>query len=194
MKLFAQHTLVGEINALAIEGDKSRRSRAQGPRAKLAETRKLKRLILTTARKFWVDRPNYRGYRYYLAMHVHQSSETTVQSPSSNLRSGQTAKSGQTVPQSLRYKPSIEPPYKHSNTKPGFEAAEGRLRAFQEKQEPIEVIQNRIAQRIGDDGWLVLGDMNDHQRTRLTKLERQRKLDEETLHNVVLATRFAARK
>ncbi len=62
MKLFAQHTLVGEINALAVSGEKSRQSRAQGPRAKLAETRKLKPLILAIARKFWVDRPNYRGH------------------------------------------------------------------------------------------------------------------------------------
>jgi hypothetical protein len=62
MKLFAQHTLVGEINALAISGERSRQSRAQGPQAKLAETRKLKLLILTMAREFWVDRPNYRGH------------------------------------------------------------------------------------------------------------------------------------
>jgi hypothetical protein len=61
MKLFAHHTLVGEINELAISGERSRLSRAQGPRAKVAETRRLKRLILTIARKFWVDRPNYRG-------------------------------------------------------------------------------------------------------------------------------------
>ena len=62
MKLFAQHTLVGEINGLAVAGERWRQSRAQGPRAKVAETRKLKRLILTIARKFWVDRPNYRGH------------------------------------------------------------------------------------------------------------------------------------
>jgi hypothetical protein len=62
MKLFAQHTLVGEINALAISGERSRQSRAKGPPTKVAETQKLKQLVLTTARKFWVERPNYRGH------------------------------------------------------------------------------------------------------------------------------------
>ena len=65
-----------------------------------------------------------------------------------------------------------------------------RLMAFQRKQEGVEVIQNRIARRIGDDGWLVLGEMNDAQRSRLSTLERQGRLDDETLNSAVLATRL----
>lgn len=51
------------------------------------------------------------------------------------------------------------------------DAAE-RLQAFQGKQEGPEVLQNRIARRIGDDGWLILGEMSDAQRAHLSKLER----------------------
>jgi len=69
------------------------------------------------------------------------------------------------------------------------DAAE-RLRAFQRKQEGVEVVQNRIARRIGDDGWLVLGEMSDAQRARLSTLERQGRLDDETLGSAVLAIRY----
>lgn len=136
-------------------------------------------------------RGQYAGYRYRLAMHG--SAGAAADPPAHSLRSGQAAKHRQTGPQSLRRKPSIEPSYKHSHAKPRFEATEARLRAFQDKQEPLEVIQHRIAQRIGDDGWLVLGDMNDNQRQRLSKLERQGRLDEETLRNAVLAVHRTAR-
>lgn len=64
-----------------------------------------------------------------------------------------------------------------------------RLRAFQRKQEGAEVVQNRIARRIGDDGWIVLGEMNDAQRSRLSTLERQGRLDDETLVSAVLGVR-----
>jgi hypothetical protein len=70
-------------------------------------------------------------------------------------------------------------------------ASAERLLAFQKKQEGTEVVQNRIAQRIGDDGWLVLGEMNDAQRARLSTLERQGRLDDETLMTAVLAIRIA---
>jgi hypothetical protein len=55
----------------------------------------------------------------------------------------------------------------------------------------VEVVQNRIARRIGDDGWLVLGEMNDAQRSHLSTLERQGRLDDETLLTAVLAIRIA---
>jgi hypothetical protein len=71
--------------------------------------------------------------------------------------------------------------------------AEERLQAFQRKQEGSEVVQNRIARRIGDDGWLVLGDMSDAQRARLSTLERQGRLNDETLESAVLAVRFVPR-
>jgi Helix-turn-helix domain len=128
-------------------------------------------------------RGQYAGYRYYLSM----------ESPSHSLRPDRAANDSQATPQSLRSKPSIEPSYKHSYQR-GFEAADARLAAFQGKHEPLEVVQNRIARRIGDDGWLVLGDMNDNQRARLSTLERQGKLDEETLYAAVLQARSANRK
>ncbi|MFB9265953.1 helix-turn-helix domain-containing protein [Bradyrhizobium erythrophlei] len=138
-------------------------------------------------------RGQYAGYRYRLAMLTDQADGTQAASLSRSSRSDHTAKSRGAAPQSLRSKPSIEPSYKHPHAKPSFEAAEARLRAFQAKQEPLEVVQHRIAQRIGYDGWLVLGDMNDNQRQRLSKLERQGRLDDETLCNAVLAARLAAR-
>jgi Helix-turn-helix domain len=138
-------------------------------------------------------RGQYAGYRYRLAMQAHRSAEAAADLSAHSLRSGQAAKHRQTGPQSLRRKPSIEPSYKHPHTKSRFEVTEARLKAFQDKQEPLEVIQHRIAQRIGDDGWLILGDMNDNQRQRLSKLERQGRLDEETLRNAVLAVRCTAR-
>ena len=46
---------------------------------------------------------------------------------------------------------------------------------------------------IGADGWLVLGEMNDAQRSRLSQLERQRRLDDETLTSAVLAVRLSGR-
>jgi hypothetical protein len=138
-------------------------------------------------------RGQYVGYRYRLAMPVPSSAAAAADLTKQSLRFGRAAKYGQTRPQSLRLKPSIEPSYEHPNTKSLSEQAEARLRAFQDRQEPLEVIQHRIAQRIGDDGWLVLGDMNDNQRQRLSKLERQGKLDEETLRNAVLAARCTAR-
>jgi hypothetical protein len=138
-------------------------------------------------------RGQYAGYRYRLAMEAQPSAESTGGSPTDSLRSDQAAKRWQAAPQSLRRKPSKEPSSNHSSAKPGFEATDARFRSFQARREPLEVIQHRIAQRIGDDGWLVLGDMNDNQRQRLSKLEREGRLDEETLCSAVLAARFPAR-
>jgi hypothetical protein len=53
-----------------------------------------------------------------------------------------------------------------------------RLQAFREKQEGPEAVQNRIALRIGDNGWLVLGEMSDAERARLATLERQGRLSD----------------
>src|SRR6202043_256585 len=90
-------------------------------------------------------------------------------------RPGQAAKSALTRPQSLRHKPSIEPSYEPSHKSIASIPAE-RIAAFQKKQEGTEVVQHRIAGRIGDDGWLVLGEMNEAQRSRLCTLERQGRL------------------
>ncbi|KRP85218.1 hypothetical protein AOQ73_39105 [Bradyrhizobium pachyrhizi] len=138
-------------------------------------------------------RGHYAGYRYSLAIHPDQRERAEMGSQALGLRSDQAAKCREPTPQSLRYKPSIEPSDKHSRTKGSFDGMEARLKAFQAKQESVEVIQHRIAQRIGYNGWLVLGDMNDNQRQRLTRLERQGKLDDQTLSSVVFAARSLAR-
>jgi hypothetical protein len=132
-------------------------------------------------------RGQWQGYRYKLPLSdPAPKGQNAARSP--HLRPGHAAISALTRPQSLRLKPSIEPPYEPSHTSMTSDAAE-RLQAFQRKQEGAEVVQNRIARRIGDDGWLVLGEMNDAQRSRPSTLERQGRLDDETLRTAVLATR-----
>jgi DNA-binding transcriptional ArsR family regulator len=138
-------------------------------------------------------RGQWQGYRYYLRLQIEgQAKEQTGVRPNS-LRSGHAATRTQTRPQSLRLKPSIEPSIEPSRAN-GFDIAAERQRAFQAKQEGSEIVQHRITRRIGDDGWLVLGEMSDAQRARLSTLERQRCLDDETLQSAVLAVRFVERK
>ena len=129
------------------------------------------------------------GYRYQLAMQTGPAPKGQDAARSPDLRPGQAASSPLTRPQSLRLKPSIEPSYEPSRKITTSDSAE-RLQAFQRKQEGVEVVQNRIARRIGDDGWLVLGEMSDAQRARLSTLERQGRLDDETLGSAVLAIRY----
>jgi hypothetical protein len=133
-------------------------------------------------------RGHYPSYRYLLLLAPSGcSDDVTVRR--GDLRCGRTAKTRGAPPHSLRPKPSGEPSYEHSAPKP---SAEQRLQAFQAKQEPTEMVQNRIAQRIGDDGWIVLGDMSDNQRSYLTKLERQGRLTEEKLSDVVYEAHLRA--
>lgn len=93
---------------------------------------------------------------------------------------------GATGPQSLRHKPSPEPS-KEPSPEPSRanrrDPVADRVRAFQGKQEGSEVLQNRIAQRLGPNGWLILGEMTDAQREKLTTLQRRGQLDDETLAN-----------
>lgn len=133
-------------------------------------------------------RGHYAGYRYKLAMPDLRSVDGL---DLNKLRPGQAAKRRRTTPQDLRYKPSLEPSYENSDAKARMER---RVRAFQSQEESLEIVQNRIAQRIGPDGWLILGDMNDHQRSHLSKLERQGRLDDKTLGEAVLAARCAAHR
>jgi DNA-binding transcriptional MocR family regulator len=134
-------------------------------------------------------RGQWQGHRYKLLLQADWSPQRRCAAGPADLRSGQTAISMTARPQSLRLKPSKEPSYEPSLTNVSSDCAE-RLRAFQRKQEGIEVVQNRIARRIGDDGWLVLGEMNDAQRSRLATLERQDRLDDETLRNAILELRL----
>src|ERR1700730_12730594 len=134
-------------------------------------------------------RGQWQGHCYKLPLETGPTPKGRNAAQSPDLQSGQAAILVLTRPPSLRLKPSIEPPYEPSHTRLTSDAA-ARLKAFQEKQEGAEVVQNRIARRIGDDGWLVLGEMNDVQRSRLSTLERQGGLDDETLGSAVLAIRY----
>jgi hypothetical protein len=135
-------------------------------------------------------RGQWQGYLYKLPLQPIAMPKGQTAARCHDLRSGQAAKSAITGPQGLRHKPSTKPSYEPSCSNTTGSAAE-RLQAFREKQEGPETVQNRIAQRIGDDGWLVLGEMSDAQRERLTKLERQGRLDDATLATAVLAIGYA---
>ena len=50
-------------------------------------------------------------------------------------------------------------------------SAAERQRAFKEGRNGIEVIQNRIAQKLGFDGWEILGRLAPHELDRVTTLE-----------------------
>jgi hypothetical protein len=56
--------------------------------------------------------------------------------------------------------------------------------------EDTAVIQNRIADRIGSEGWLVLGNLSNDELARLTELERAGALTDRTLALVVAAARL----
>jgi len=88
----------------------------------------------------------------------------------------------------MRLKPSIEPSIEPSRAKTSSNVAE-RLLAFQGKREPIEVAQNRIAQRLG--GWEILMKMGDRELERITKLEQRGQLDDETLQQAASCARLA---
>jgi hypothetical protein len=99
-----------------------------------------------------------------------------------------------TMPQALRHNLPIEP-----STEPSAETrrnyAAERLRAFQRRQEGIEIIQNRIATRLGgSDGWTILMRLSDASLKRLTKPEESGKLDEPTLQIARLEARRGTRR
>jgi hypothetical protein len=146
----------------------------------------LQKLTLLKRERMPKRRGQWQGYLYKLTLQSGAAPKVQTAARSPDLRCGQAAKSGITRPQGLRYKPSIKPSYEPSHSNMTGNAAE-RLQAFREKQEGPEVVQNRIALRIGDNGWLVLGEMSDAQRARLTTLERQGRLDDDTLASAILA-------
>jgi len=152
----------------------------------------LEKLKLLARERMPKRRGQWQGhcYKLFLQTGVTPQGHSAARSP--DLRPGQAAVGAPTRPQSLRLKPSIEPSYEPPRAKMSKDA-EARQQAFQRKQEGAEVVQNRIARRIGDDGWLVLGEMDDAQRSRLSTLERQGRLDDETLMSAVLRTRVRGR-
>ncbi|WP_458158609.1 helix-turn-helix domain-containing protein [Bradyrhizobium sp. 18BD] len=148
-------------------------------------------------------RGQWDGRKYYLAMGVAEMSE-----PQSAARSEPTnepatkprhaAPGPATVPHqarspyrtAVRHKPSIEHPIEPPARKTAS-CADERLRAFQGKCEATEVIQNRIAQRLGSEGWLILGELSDAQRARLTTLQRRGELDDAALASFAASVRLA---
>jgi hypothetical protein len=149
----------------------------------------LEELTLLKRERMPKRRGHWQGYLYKLPLQTHVAPKGQTAARSSDLRSRQAAKLAPTRPQSLRHKPSIEPSYEPPHSSTARLPAE-RIAAFQNKQEGTEVVQHRIAGRIGHDGWLVLGEMNEAQRSRLCMLERQGRLQDETLRSAVLAIRI----
>lgn len=95
------------------------------------------------------------------------------------------ATSPATEPQALRLKPSIEPslgtfiePSGVTRLKP--RAAE-RLKTFEGKRWSIEVVQNRIAKRLGADGWLILQSISDRDLQMLTRMQEHNRLSDADL-------------
>ena len=87
----------------------------------------------------------------------------------------------------MRLKPSIRTFNRTSaRAKTSSDVAE-RLLAFQSKQESIEVIQNRIAQRLG--GWGLLMQLPQRELDRITMLERRGELDDDTLSEATCRAR-----
>jgi hypothetical protein len=149
----------------------------------------LLKLTLIKRERMPKRRGQWQGYLYKLPLQSSAAPKGQTAARCHDLRSGQAAKSAITGPQGLRHKPSLKPSYEPSYSNMNGNAAE-RLQAFREKQEGPEIVQDRIARRIGDNGWLVLGEMTDAQRARLTTLERQGRLDDETLATAIRAVGY----
>ena len=138
-------------------------------------------------------RGQWRGYCYRLNM----TSDTTVaatnlENSSANVRPGHAASSTDTKPHSLRHKPSIEPSFETSTGEMPAKAVMRQV-TFRKQYEGIEIVQHRIASRIGIDGWLILGDMSEPELARVSGLERLGKLDDEGLADAVLRVRLMKR-
>jgi hypothetical protein len=88
----------------------------------------------------------------------------------------------------VRHEPSLDPESEPSletsseipltftpPRKPKLSGAE-RQQAFREGRKGIEVIQNRIARKLGFDGWEILGALAPHELDRITTLEERGRL------------------
>ena len=148
-------------------------------------------------------RGQWSGKIYYLNMGVaemtkpqsavrskHERGKQEAPPPCRTENGAHAATSTPTMPQALRHKPSLEHLRKPSAPNAAVSAAE-RLQAFEGRQEGSEVVQNRIAQRIGPDGWLILGELSAEHRANLTTLERRGHLDDRTLNAAILNARCA---
>jgi hypothetical protein len=78
---------------------------------------------------------------------------------------------------------SGEPPQQQPGAQTTSNAA-ARRAAWQQKQN-VEVVQDRIARRLGEQGWSILVELDEADLDRLTKLELSGRLDDETLQQVI---------
>jgi hypothetical protein len=81
--------------------------------------------------------------------------------------------------------PSREPSHQHPRAQPTLGAA-ARRAAWQTNQ-AIEVVQSRIARRLGEEGWTILMDLSETELERITTLECKSRLTDEELSRTVLA-------
>jgi DNA-binding transcriptional MocR family regulator len=96
---------------------------------------------------------------------------------------------------------SIEHSGEPSQQQPGAQTtsdAAARRAAWQQKQN-VEVVQDRIARRLGSQGWSMLVELGEADLDRLTRLEQNGRLDDDTLQQVVcqhlaLSTRAAGQR
>jgi hypothetical protein len=81
----------------------------------------------------------------------------------------------------VRHEPSLEPSLEtsleaSSSAKPKKPSAAERQKAFKEARAGVEVIQNRIARRLGSDGWTILQSLKAADLEMITTLEERGKL------------------
>jgi hypothetical protein len=93
----------------------------------------------------------------------------------------------------MRPKPSkensIEPSGEPSQQQPREQPKPGAAarRAAWQKNQSVEVVQNRIARRLGSDGWTILMRLGEPELDHLTTLERQNRLTDQELSRTVMA-------
>jgi Helix-turn-helix domain len=100
---------------------------------------------------------------------------------------GQAAPSPTPGRTAMRLKPSKEysieqsgePPQQQPRAQTKFDAA-ARRQAWQMNR-AVEVVQDRIARRLGKQGWSILVELDQAELDRLTRLEQSGQLDDETL-------------
>ena len=153
--------------------------------------------------------PKVRGqwprYMYHLKMGTEDATKppsvSTSQSSKDSLSiAAQAAPGTVTMPQlarsphriAVRHKPSSEPIIKPPATNGARASADERLQAFRGKRDGDEVVQNRIAQRLGSEGWLIFGALTDAQRAKLTSHERRGVLTDERLAAAKLDARASS--
>jgi hypothetical protein len=95
----------------------------------------------------------------------------------------------------VRHEPSLEPlrepSLDASKPKKSKPSATERQKAFRQGK-GVEIIQNRIARKLGSDGWEILQGLNEADLHRITTMEEQGCLDAAALEFVRLRYRQSA--